>query len=244
MTRNKIQDTRYKKSLVLVIGHWLLVIIWLLSLGYWSFAAAMGGSPPTSPEAKSKYKLQVLKMELVPASSVTQLNVAGKKALMVIAPKNFQDKEFSIPKGMLEKAGVKVTVASADTDTATGMYGSKVKPDISIKNAKASNYDAIIFIGGSGATVYKFDPNAHSLAIEAKKHGKVVGAICLAPVILAKAGVLEGKKATGSPAGLHLLLEGKAKVFKQKNVVVDGKIITGSGPEAAEEFGKTILNNL
>jgi len=69
---------------------------------------AMGGSPPASPEAKSsKYKLEVLKMELVPASSVSELKVSGKKVLMVIAPKNFQDKEFSIPKGMLEKAGVK-----------------------------------------------------------------------------------------------------------------------------------------
>jgi len=242
MTNYKLQITNNTKNPIFKIL--CFGIVWSLVLGIWSFALAMGGSPPASPEAKSKYKLEVLKMELVPASSISELKLSGKKVLMVIAPKNFQDKEFSIPKGIFEKAGVKVTVASLSTDTATGMYGLKVKPDISIKNAKASDYDAIVFIGGSGATVYKFDPYAHSLAIEAKKNDRLVSAICLGPVILAKAGILEGKKVTGSPAGFHLLLEGKAKVHKEKNVVVDGKIITGSGPEAAEEFGKAVLNNL
>jgi deglycase len=218
---------------------------------------AMGEKPTNTPKAetetKSKYKLKILKMEIIPTASqelklstnppAADKSLAGKKVLMVIAPKNFQDKEYLESKKLLEYKGIKITVASSSTKTAKGMFGKKVKPDISLSDAKATDYDAIIFIGGSGSTIYKNDLSALSLAIEAKKHDKVIGAICLAPTILAKSGILKGKKATVSPAGAHILKKAKSK-YTGNQVEVDGKIITGDGPAATENFVVEIIKAL
>lgn len=216
---------------------WTLVIISLLVLGHWSPASAMGNKPKEEP----KYKLEILKMEVVsvPPSQVS----LNKKALLVIAPKDFQDKEYSRPRAILKAKGVEVTVASTATRTAVGMGGMQVKPDILVKNARAADYDAVVFIGGNGAADLANDPQVLALAIEAKKHDKIIGAICIAPVILAKAGVLEGKKAAVSPSGKGDLTRAGA-TCTGKDVEVDGKVITGSGPAAADAFGQALLDAL
>lgn len=170
-------------------------------------------------------------------------SLSSKKVLMVIAPRDFQDQEFLKPKTILEKKGVKIIIASTSLNPATGMQGLKVKPDRLIKQVKAADYAAIIFVGGNGALALADDPSALSLAKEAWSNKKIVGAICIAPVILAKAGILEGKRATVSPSGAADLK--KAKAFcTGKKVEVDGNLITGNGPGAAEEFGNTILRHL
>lgn len=72
---------------------------------------------------------------------------------------------------------------------------------------------------------------------------KVLGAICIAPVILANAKVLEGKNATVFPDGADVLKQNGAN-YIDVNVIVDGKIITGNGPEAAEDFGRALVKLL
>jgi len=71
-----------------------------------------------------------------------------------------------------------------------------VKPDILIKDVNVKTFDAVVFVGGPGAEEYFHNPVALKIAQEAYKEGKVVGAICIAPRILAEAGILKGKKAT------------------------------------------------
>lgn len=199
----------------------------------------MGSKPPVKEEPK--YKLEILKMEVVPVPS-SQVSLS-KRVLLVIAPKDFQDKEYSRPRAILKAKGIEVTVASTTLKTAVGMSGTIVKPDVLVKNARASDYDAVVFIGGNGAAALADDPQVLALAIEAKKYDKIIGAICIAPVILAKAGVLEGKKAAVSPWGKGDLT--KAGVTcTGKDVEVDGKVITGSGPDAADAFGQALLNAL
>ena len=212
----------------------LFSLVILIALA--STVSAMGNKPKEEP----KYKLEILKMEIVPAATVT---MTGKSILMVIAPKDFQDTEFAKPKEIFEARGIKVTVASSTTKTALGMNGMKVKPDAAISDVRASDYDAVVFIGGDGAVVYENDPQALALANEAHKNDKVIAAICISPMILAKAGLLEGKKATVSPYGASALKKAGA-TYTGKNVEVDGKIITGKGPAASEEFGKAIVGAL
>jgi len=213
----------------------------IFALLFSSVAWAMGGKPPAKVEPK--YKLEILKMEIVPAVPSSPEGLSSKKVLMILAPKDFQDQEFSKPKDLLEAKGVKVTIASTTLKEAIGMYGSKVKPDILIKDAKAADYDAVVFIGGNGALALVDNPQALSLAIEAKKYNKVIGAICVAPMILAKAGVLEGKKSAVSSYGKSVLKK-RGAVCTGKSVEIDGKIVTGSGPGAAEEFGEALIKTL
>jgi len=169
--------------------------------------------------------------------------VEGKKVLMIIAPKNFRDEELLDTKDVLTQAGAAVQVASTSLDTAVGMLGAKVRADLLVDSVKVADYDAVIFVGGGGASQYWEDPEAHSIAREAYQTGKVLGAICIAPVTLAQAGLLKGKKATvWAPEKRRI--EAKGAKYTGSSVQVDGKIITANGPTSAREFGKTILKAL
>ena len=169
--------------------------------------------------------------------------LSGKKILMVIASDQFRDEEYQKPRGILEQEGAKVTVASSSLKEATGMLGLKVKADILLKDADMKQYAAVIFVGGMGATEYWDNPDAHRLAKAAYDAGKPTTAICLAPMTLANAGLLKGKKATiwKDAAGDF---KTKGVVYTGKPVEKDGRLITGSGPDAAEEFGKALVEAL
>lgn len=70
--------------------------------------------------------------------------------------------------------------------------------------------------------------------------GKPLGAICIAPLILAKAGVLKGRKATVWDSGGEqiAILKAHGAVYTDQAVVIDGSVVTGNGPGAAGEFGR------
>lgn len=167
----------------------------------------------------------------------------GKKAVMIIASNNFRDEELLKPKEVLEKNGVSVTVSSSSLKESTGMLGAKVKPDILLTGIRVADYDAIIFVGGSGANEYWDDPTAHKIANDANNAKKIVGAICIAPVTLAKSGLLKNKKATTYSSTVHDIKSGGAN-YTGADVERDGNIITASGPAAAQKFGETIVKAL
>lgn len=170
-------------------------------------------------------------------------SLAGKRVLMVIAPDRFRDEEYREPRAVLEARGAAVTVASAVLGRARGMLGMEVEPDVALDEVRAGDYDAVIFVGGSGASRYWDDPVAHRLAREAFEAGKVVGAICIAPVILAQAGLLAGRRATCWPEERDRI--GAAGAQCTGNAVeVDGRIVTGAGPHAARAFGEAVARAL
>ena len=170
-------------------------------------------------------------------------SLTGKKVLMVIASNQFRDEEYQKPRQILETAGAQVTVASSSLDEAAGMLGLRVKPDILLKDARMDQFDAVVFVGGMGATEYWESPVAHALARSAYQAGKPTTAICLAPMTLANAGLLKGKKATIWKDAVSDF-KTKGVVYTGKPVEKDGKLITGSGPDAAEEFGQALLEAL
>lgn len=170
--------------------------------------------------------------------------LTSKKVAMIIAPKDFRDEEYFQPKVMLQAQGVEIhTIADSKEEEATGMKNGKAKIDTSLDKASAAKYDGVVFIGGLGASKYFNNKKALALAKEAAKTGKVIGAICIAPSILANAGVLSGKKATCFSSEKKNLKSKGAQVVN-KPVVVDGKIVTAQDPEAAMEFGKKLVEVL
>lgn len=170
-------------------------------------------------------------------------NLEGKKIVMIIAHQNFRDEEYREPRQIFDEAGAQVTVASSSLDSAQGMLGMKVKPDTLLDSIQAQDYDAVVFVGGMGATEYWDNPKAHSLAQQAYETGKVVAAICLAPVTLANAGLLEDKKATVFQSAADNL-KAKGAIYKGRAVEVVDNIITANGPAAAQEFGEAIAQLL
>jgi protease I len=164
-----------------------------------------------------------------------------KKVVMVVPLKNFWDIELTKVKEIFEQNGLMVTIASSTLKEAEGMFGTQIKPDVILSKVRAALYDAIVFIGGEGAIQYWDDPHAHRLVKAAVKEGRVLGAISIAPIILANTKVLKGKRATvWSTLGKRL--KGSGAIYTGSTLEVDGNIVTADSYEAAEEFANAILS--
>lgn len=168
----------------------------------------------------------------------------GKKVLMIIAHKNFRDEELSDTKQVVENAGALVTIASTELTPATGMFGAVAQPHVTIDQVSVDEYDAIVFVGGGGSQIYFENPTALNIARESHAKNKVLGAICIAPGILANADVLRGKKATVWGADYAEHLKAKGALYTGEAVTRDGNLITANGPQAAKAFGEMIVNAL
>lgn len=169
----------------------------------------------------------------------------GKKIAMIVAFRDFKDEEYFTPKKILEDAGAKVITVSSQKGKAFGVDGGDVDADLALEELKTENCDAVIFVGGGGAVAYVDNAECCRVAKEVIAGDKILGAICIAPIILAKCGALRGKKATVWSLPLDKwpikILKENGAEYVDENVVVDGKIITANGPASAEEFAKEII---
>jgi protease I len=166
-----------------------------------------------------------------------------KTALMVIAPELFRDEEYALPKGVFESHGMHVVTASTRAGVCRGKLGMTATAEVSLADASAQEWDAVVFIGGGGASVFFDDVIAHRLARDTLGRGAVLAAICIAPSTLARAGLLDGVRATAFPSQREDLIAHGAS-WDDGPVVVDGGIVTANGPEAAETFGQVIVGLL
>lgn len=167
------------------------------------------------------------------------------KILMVIAPVNFRDEELFIPKEFFESKKIAVDVASSVKTPVRGMLGKTVVPNLLVSEVVLDEYDAVIFVGGIGVEDRKLYENKEyvGLAKLAFSRGKIVGAICIAPKILAAAGILKNKRATVFSSGRSYLIE-KGANYVDRDVVQDGLLITAPGPAAAKKFAEAIYELL
>jgi len=162
-----------------------------------------------------------------------------KKVLMIISGNKFCDEEYESSRQILESFGINCEVASSTTNRAIGLDGTVVVPDYQINNLNSQVYDAFLLVGGVGCREYWHDEFVHTLLNNAHSSGKLVCAICLAPVILANAGLLKGKRATAHPSASDYL-EYKGVKYSSKNVEFEGNIVTANGPEATKKFANKI----
>jgi len=167
---------------------------------------------------------------------VMERPLEGKKVVMIIAQKDFRDDELLDPEALLADQGAIVTIASTTMEMVRGMQGGDVQPDMLVGEIKPEEWDAVVFVGGVGASQYWDDSTAHAVAKGTIEAGKVLGAICIAPVTLANAGLLKGKKATCWESEAEKL-KAKGAEFTGAYVEKDGKIITANGPKASIAFG-------
>jgi len=169
----------------------------------------------------------------------------GKSVLFIVAQQNFRDEELDIPEKILKREGAKVVVASITTDEARGMLGMRVKPDIAVRSAAVGNFHAVVIAGGSGSPKLADYPEVLSVVRRFFEKGKLIAAICLAPFVLAKAGILRGVTVTTYAEDFVMSELARAgAIYSDKHIVVDGKIITADGPKAAKEFGEEIVKAL
>ena len=169
-----------------------------------------------------------------------------KTAVLVIASRGYQPTEYGVTKDILEKNGITVVTVSNKAGTARADDGSSTTVDKTLDNLTLEDFDGIFFIGGSGALLHLNKPISHSLLQEAVKNNKIIGAICISPRILAQAGVLVRKHATGwdGDGQLSKVFNAYGAIHTKKEVVVDGNIVTATDPTAATGFGNAIVKLL
>ncbi len=167
------------------------------------------------------------------------------KVLMIIAQNGFRDEELEVPLDILRKAGHDVKIASQTRAKAKGKLGAVVQPDMAFHEANPEYFDCVVVIGGPGAKALASNEEVISFLEQASVKGKRICAICVAPMILAKAGVLSGKNATVFPdrEAITALRDGGA-IYRDQAVVRDGNVVTSNGPENADLFGQEIVKLL
>ncbi len=155
----------------------------------------------------------------------------------------FEEIEALAPVDFLRRAGITVKTASLKGKSAVGAHNIEVTADINIDDVSLDeDVDAVILPGGMPGSQNLFDDKRVHRAIDfAVDNNKLVCAICAAPFILGRKGLLKGKNATCFPGFQEELLG--ATVINQ-GVVKDGNIITAQGAGVAWEFGEKIASVL
>ncbi len=169
-----------------------------------------------------------------------------KKVLIVIAPEKFRDEELGDPIAYFDKVGVDYDLVSTKTGLVRGMLGDEVLVDktfTDISHQGISSYDAIMIVGGGGSPTHLWDNRQlHAIIQDFEANEKIIGAICLSPVVLAHAGLLQDKKATVfiDDTAIKEIQQGGA-IFTPLPVVVDGRIVTANGPQASGAFAEKLV---
>ncbi len=174
------------------------------------------------------------------------MKLSGKKVLIVIPHTQFRDEEFFEPKKVLEDEGAEIVVASTSARTCRGMKGGVAQATVAIAEAKADDYAGLVICGGSSVPEFFWnDKKLHELAAAMSAAGKVVAAICLSTVVLAKAKLLAGREATVYflPQAIEALKEGGAKYVKE-TLVIHNNLILAEGPPDSQRFGQAIRTAL
>lgn len=143
---------------------------------------------------------------------------------------------------LLRRAGIEVVVAGLKPGVVKASRGVQLVPDVTLERALADEYDMVVLPGGMpGASHLKDDVRIIELLKKMASAGKYTAAICAAPMVLAEAGLLHGKQATGYPG----VLDGLADVtLRAEAVVRDGAVLTSRGPGTAMDFALTLVETL
>ncbi len=166
-----------------------------------------------------------------------------KKVAMFIAFQGFRDEEYIEPKKILEAEGIKVDTVSIAKGKARGKFGAIANVDKVISEINPSDYDALCLVGGAGCLEHLDNQPIYDIFKQAFNENKLIGSICISPVILAHSGLLKGKKATVWPDGADELKAAGA-IYTGNDIEVDGKIITANGPAPAKEYAQKLIQEL
>ena len=145
---------------------------------------------------------------------------------------------------LLRRAGISVVTAGLDREPVRASRGVVLVPDTDLDTALGSDYDMVVLPGGlPGADHLDNDLRVRALLRKMAESGRFTAAICAAPKVLASAGLLAGRQATGYPGVLDALGLTDTTLSSEP-VVTDGKVITSRGPGTAMDFALTLIEEL
>lgn len=162
--------------------------------------------------------------------------------IAILLANGFEEIEALMPLDVLRRAGVTVDTVGIGSKTVIGAHNIPVIADLTDSEADAESYDGVVFPGGMPGAV-NLDEAVFTDKIITAVNGKggLLAAICAAPLVLGRRGLLDGKKATCYPG-----FEGELKgaFVSPLGVVTDGNIVTAKGMGVALEFAKELTTLL
>ena len=145
---------------------------------------------------------------------------------------------------LMRRAGIEVVTAGLDHRPVTASRGVRLIPDAALDDVLDEDFDMIVLPGGlPGADHLDADERIHALLRRLAEEGKYTAAICAAPKVLASAGLLEGRDATGYPGVIDAMGLPATRVLEEA-VVTDGKVVTSRGPGTAMDFALALIEQL
>lgn len=161
---------------------------------------------------------------------------------ILLAP-GFEEAEALVPVDMLRRANIETATVSITGEPVPGSHGVTVLADVTLDDVDLSRADMIVLPGGGpGYKNLGKEPRVEQLVRKAAEKGLWLAAICAAPTLLGRWGLLEGKNAVCYP-GMEEGLTG-AQPQMDQGVVVAGKVITGRAAGSAFDFGLTLVETL
>lgn len=155
--------------------------------------------------------------------------------ILIISADNFEDTELLVPYYRFKEEGMQVDVASLKKGSIKGKRGYEVAVDKTLDGVDPREYEVLILPGGKAPGILRQDTHALKIAKYFFKEDKPVSAICHGPQILISAGLLKGKKSTSYKSVAKELKDAGA-VYEDKEVVVDGNLVTSRQPSDIPAF--------
>lgn len=164
--------------------------------------------------------------------------------VLVPLAEGFEELEAVSIIDILRRAQIDVVVAGLTDGPIKASRGTNILPDTNLDEALKRDYDMVVLPGGMpGAKHLNEDPRVHALLKKMANSGKFTGAICAAPMVLANAGILDGKRATSFP-GFVDKMNLPTTEYTGAPVECDGKVITSRGAGTALDFALTLVESL
>jgi protease I len=164
--------------------------------------------------------------------------------IVILVDKSFEDLEFWVPKMRLEEEGADVTVAGREADrTFTGKNGVPATSEVAARDLDAGDFDGIVVPGGWAPDKLRRDEGVTALVRTLDEHGKIVGQICHAGLVGISAGIVDGKRATGSQGIKDDLVNAGAE-WVDEAAFQDGNQVWGRVVEDIPAFCRTLVSAL
>jgi protease I len=166
--------------------------------------------------------------------------------ILIVATDGFEEWELFGPREILQKRGAEVVLASLKLDPIQGTVhddpGKTIRPDLTVDDANADDFDALILPGGvRNPDLLRVHGNVIALIRAFNEQAKPIGAICHAPWLLVEADLLRGRKATSWPS-IRTDLRNAGATVVDEAAVTDGNIVTSRKPDDVEPFTAALVD--
>ena len=171
---------------------------------------------------------------------------AAPRILMVIAPNGFRDEELFVPRETFGSMEWAVDTVSTQAGIATGMLGATEAIAQALDDVDPADYRAVVVVGGMGSIEYLWhNARLHHILKAVNTQGGVIAGICLSAAVPALAGLANGKQLTVYETSDSVAaITNNGGTYTNEAVIVDGRLITANGPDAAQAFANAIVTAL